>query len=59
MEPIQDRQEEHQHRWSLPDGPFMVIDTYPPQYPYTCGCGAFTHDPETGAPCSICHPEVT
>jgi hypothetical protein len=47
---------EHEHRFTLPEDGFISIDTYPPQYPYTCECGAFTHDPETGAPCQTCAP---
>lgn len=47
---------EHEHRFRLPEGGFFVIDTNPPEYPYTCECGAFTHDPETGAPCEMCAP---
>jgi hypothetical protein len=46
----------HQHDWHLPDGPYMVIDTFPEQLPYICECGAFTHDPETGEPCRMCNP---
>lgn len=47
----------HEHKWVLPDGPVVVVDTYPEKYPFRCECGAFTHDPETGAPCPICAPE--
>lgn len=46
--------DEHVHKWKLPEGGFMVIDTFPPQYPYECACGAFTHSPETGEPCATC-----
>jgi hypothetical protein len=49
--------QEHQHVWRLPDGPYVVIDTNPPQEPYSCECGAFTHDPKTGEPCPTCHLE--
>jgi hypothetical protein len=50
------RVSEHQHEWRLSlDEP--LIDTYPEQHPYVCECGAFTHNPETGEPCSICHPK--
>ncbi len=46
--------DEHVHDWKLPDGGFIVIDTMPPQYPYHCECGAFTHDTKTGKPCATC-----
>ena len=45
---------EHVHKWRLPDGPFLSIDTYPPQYPYECVCGLVTHDRERGTPCRMC-----
>lgn len=48
--------DEHVHKWLEPEGLFVVIDTYPPEYPYECACGAFTHHPKTGSPCAICHP---
>ena len=48
---------DHEHTWHLPEGGFCVIATYPPQYPYVCECGAFTHDPESGAPCEMCAPD--
>jgi hypothetical protein len=47
----------HTHEWKLPEGGYVVIDTFPEQHPYSCDCGAFTHDPETGRPCPNCAPE--
>lgn len=47
----------HKHEWHMREGLVFVVDTIPEQYPYHCDCGAFTHDPATGAPCSICAPD--
>lgn len=47
---------EHEHKWELATSG-VVIATYPEQYPYRCECGAFTHDPKTGAPCPTCAPQ--
>jgi hypothetical protein len=47
----------HVHEWKLPEGGYLVIDTFPEQHPYRCVCGAFTHDPKTGRPCGICAPD--